>query len=72
MGETWRHGSHHGAQKSTMTGNSQRNTSASKFAVVTDLTNGSAGGSGIGANGFTPVSIANNHSCAEDKDSIAT
>jgi hypothetical protein len=38
IGDTCRHGPHHGAQKSTITGSSLRSTSASHCAVVTDGT----------------------------------
>src|SRR5215211_5114026 len=38
IGETRRHGTHHGAQKSTMTGLSARRTSLSKVASVTSAT----------------------------------
>src|SRR3954447_10147212 len=37
IGDTWRHGPHHSAQKSTRTGLSLSSTSAVKVASVTDL-----------------------------------
>ena len=49
-----RHGPHHGAQKSTITGTSLRSTSASKVAVVTAFTGPSGGGSGTGSRRALP------------------
>src|SRR5204862_6186 len=53
IGDTCRHGPHHGAQKSTMTGKSLRRTSFSKVAVVTGFTGPSGGG--VGGQGVQPV-----------------
>src|SRR5436190_737049 len=72
IGDTCRHGPHHGAQKSTMTGKSLRRTSFSKVAVVTAFTGPSGGGSGIGSDGRSPATTASNHDRACCTLSIAT
>ena len=55
IGPTWRHGPHHGAQKSTITGSALCSTSVGNVAVVTAFTGPSGGSSGTGSLGFSPA-----------------